>query len=59
MNNDPDVVLKTENGIISMALYVYAQTILSVDGDESLYERAMNLYYKFRDLDNKDEQTTI
>ena len=55
MNNDPDVVLKTENGIISMALYVYAQQILTMGGDDELHDRAMNLYYKFRDLDNKDE----
>ena len=55
MNNDSDVVLKTENGLISMALYVYAQKILEMNGDDTLYSRAMELYYKFRDLDNKDE----
>lgn len=55
MNNDPDVVLKTENGLISMALYVYAEQLLEMGGDDALYTRAMDLYYKFRDLDDKDE----
>ena len=55
MNNDPDVILNTENGLISTALFVYAQKVLEMGGDDALYDRAMDLYYKFRDLDNKDE----
>lgn len=58
MNNDPDVVLKTENGLISIAMQMYAESVLQMGGDVALYDRAMEIHYKFKDLD-KDEQTPI
>ena len=61
MNTDPDKVLDSDNGIISLALQVYADFVKDMKGDDHLYDRAMELSYLFRDMnpEQKYEQTPI
>jgi hypothetical protein len=56
MNNDPDVVLNNDNGIISMALQVYAdwaeEMAGNYKGNTPLIDRARELSVLFRDMDS-------
>lgn len=51
MNTDPDKVLDSDNGIISLALQIYAKFVTDMNGDEALHDRAMELSVLFRDMD--------
>lgn len=55
MNNDPDEVLNSDNGIISTALGVYADWAEQMAGDytgnSGLIDRARELSILFRDMD--------
>jgi hypothetical protein len=59
MNNDPDVVLNNDNGIISMALQVYAdwaeEMAGNYTGNTSLIDRARELSVIFRDMDSTQQ----
>ena len=56
MNNDPDVVLNNDNGIISAALQVYADWAEQIAGDYTgnapLIDRARELSIIFRGMDS-------
>lgn len=49
-----DAVLDSDNGIIAIALKVYIDLIESEGGDIALYERAIELYLKYRDLPERN-----
>lgn len=55
MKTETDVVLETENGLISIALSMYAQQVLNAGGSNELYQKAMDLHYKFRDMKDTNE----
>jgi hypothetical protein len=56
MNNDPDEVLNNDNGIIALALQVYANWAEETSGDYKsntpLIDRARELSIIFRDMDS-------
>ena len=58
MNKDPEEVLNSDNGIISMALQVYADWAEETSGDYKgnthLIDRARELSIVFRDMDSKE-----
>lgn len=45
-------VYTTDNGLIAMALMVYHQRVLELDGSQDLADRSYELYLKYRDMDN-------
>jgi len=56
MNNEPEEVLNSDNGIISMALQVYAtwaeETSGDYKGNTPLIDRARELSILFRDMNS-------
>lgn len=53
-------LLQTDNGIISVALQIYAGVVQKELGDQRLCDRAIELSYIFRDMEDKEyEQRTI
>ena len=46
-------VLQTDNGIISIALQIYASFVQKELGDQRLCDRAIELSYIFRDMGDK------
>ena len=52
-NDDPDMVLNTDNGIIAIALNVYVDFAERMNGDQRLIDRARELSIIFRDMDPK------
>ena len=56
MNNDPDEVLNNDNGIIALALQVYAdwaeETRGDYKGNTPLIDRARELSVLFRDMNS-------
>ena len=44
-------VYTTDNGLIAMALMVYHQQVLELDGSQDLADRSYELYLKYRDMD--------
>lgn len=46
-----DPVYTTDNGLIAMALMVYHQRVIELDGSQELADRSYELYLKYRDMD--------
>jgi hypothetical protein len=59
MNNESDDILNSDNGIISMALQVYADWAEEMAGNYTgnswLVDRARELSILFRDMDSKEK----
>ena len=59
MNKDPDEVLNNDNGIIAMALQVYATWAEETSGDYTgntpLIDRAREFSILFRDMDSTQQ----
>jgi hypothetical protein len=51
MSNEEQELLKTDDGIICIALMVYAQFIEEMGGNTKLYDRVMELYHERRNAD--------
>jgi len=51
---DDDLVFATDNGLIAMALMVYHQKVLELDGSQELADRSYALYLKYRDMEDDD-----
>lgn len=49
-------VLQTDNGIISIALQIYASFVQKELGDQRLCDRAIELSYIFRDMGDKEKR---
>ena len=47
-----DPVYITDNGLISLALMVYHQQVLELNGSQELADRAFELYLKYRDMED-------
>jgi hypothetical protein len=48
--NEP--VYITDTGLIALALMVYHQQVLELDGSQELADRSYELYLKYRDMED-------